>query len=44
MDKISKETKKTWSKPILITITKKELSEYIKVSARSGGCVRGNVR
>jgi len=41
MDKNTNEVKKTWKKPILIVITKKELSQHIKVAARSGGCGGG---
>jgi len=44
MDKNAKKVKKTWRKPILITITKKELSKRIKIAARSGGCGGGNFR
>jgi len=30
--------KKTWYKPIVLTIKQKELAEYIKAAARSGWC------
>jgi len=37
-----KNVKKTWKKPSIITITKKELNSHIKAAARSGGgCALG---
>ena len=35
--------KKQWKKPVIITITKEELSKHIRAAARSGGCM-GNMR
>lgn len=33
---------KRWKKPVVVTITSKDLSEHIRASAWSGGCVLGH--
>jgi len=43
MDKIVAKTKLVWKKPVIFSISKKQLAKHIKVAARSGGC-RTNVR
>lgn len=35
---------KEWKKPVLLTVETKELSAYIQVAARSGGCGMVNLR
>lgn len=43
MKKLQKETnvKKQWKKPVCISISKNELTAYIKAAARSGGSCSG---
>lgn len=33
--------KKHWQKPLIITITQKELKDYIRAAANSGSCAHG---